>query len=221
MLQSNDIPYLTWAVWIILTAATLFALVTAHWSNVFVTVTALFLTLLPNVFSDRFQIRLPLTFLAAMSLFVFGTLFLGEVFDFYERFWWWDVLLHASSAVGFGIIGFLFVFYLFQGDRFAAPPIALATIAFALAITIGTLWEIFEFAMDQIFGLNMQKSGLVDTMWDLIVDSLGALLGAASGFFWLKGRQAGFSGMIEEFVQLNRTGFQKLAERSPARNKDP
>ena len=213
MFRRDDIPYLTWAVWIILGAATVFALLTEHWSNVFVTVTALFLTVLPPVFSSRFHVRLPMAFLAAISLFVFATLFLGEVFSFYDRFWWWDVLLHVSSAIGFGIIGFVFVFYLFEGDRYAAPPWALALIAFSLAVTIGVLWEIFEFAMDQLFGLNMQKSGLVDTMWDLIVDCGGAFFGAASGFAWLKGRHSGFSDVIEQFVELNRTAFVKWRAR--------
>jgi hypothetical protein len=67
--------------------------------------------------------------------------------------------------------------------------------------------------MDQIFGLSMQKSGLVDTMTDLIVDCVGAFIGAASGFFWLKGTQLGPMGMIEQFVQLNRRGFQNLRTR--------
>jgi hypothetical protein len=213
-MRFDRIPYLTWAVWIILIAATVFALLTEHWSNVFVTVTALVLTVMPSVFSRRFQIRLPLSFLAAISVFVFATLFLGEVFDFYNRFWWWDILLHGSSAIGFGIIGFLFVFYLFQGDKYAAPPWAMAMIAFCFAVSIGALWEIFEFAADQFFGLNMQKSGLVDTMTDLVVDSAGAFIGAISGFFWLKERQIGFTGMIEEFVQLNKSGYRRLREKA-------
>ena len=209
-LRSKDIPYLTWIVWIIMVGAGVFALLTQHWSNVFMIVTALFFTVLPAIFSRRFAIRLPLSFLAAISLFVFGTLFLGEVFDFYERFWWWDILLHGASAVGLGIIGFVFVFYLFEGDKYAAPPWALAFIGFCFAVTIGAVWEIFEFAMDQTFGLNMQKSGLVDTMTDLIVDCIGAFIGAFSGFFWLKGTQLGPSGMIEEFVVLNRRTFERL-----------
>ena len=215
-LKYEDIPYATWIVWIILLGAGVFALLTAHWSNVFMIVMAFFFTVLPAIFVQRFEIRLPLSFLAAISLFVFGTLFLGEVFDFYNRFWWWDVLLHGASAVGLGIIGFLFVFYLFQGDRYAAPPLALAFIGFCFALAMGGLWEIFEFGMDQIFGLNMQKSGLVDTMTDLIVDAIGAMIGALSGFFWLKGQQMGPMAMIEEFVQLNRRGYQKLKERRPS-----
>ena len=217
-MRYEDIPYATWIVWTILAGATVFAIWTGHWSNVFVIVTAFLITLLPAMFSRRFQIRLPLGFLAAISLFVFATLFLGEVFDFYNRFWWWwDVLLHGISAIGFGIIGFLFVFFLFQGDRYAAPPWALAVIAFAFAVAIGTLWEIFEFGADQILGLNMQKSGLSDTMSDLIVDSLGAFTGAISGFFWLKGRQAGLAGMMDEFIALNRDLFSRIRERTKQR----
>ncbi|NNE89867.1 MAG: hypothetical protein HKN27_17500 [Silicimonas sp.] len=213
-MRRSDIPHATRVVWFVLAGASVFAVLSGHWSNVFVIVTAFFLTLLPTVFSDRFQIQFPMAFLAAISLFVFATLFLGEVFDFYNRFWWWDILLHGISAIGFGIIGFLFIFFLFEGDRYAAPPWALALIAFVFALSIGTLWEIFEFGMDQIFGLNMQKSGLSDTMTDLMVDGLGAFTGAISGFFWLKGRQVGFSGMIDEFITLNRDMFSKVRERT-------
>lgn len=216
-MKPRRIPALLWLVWIILGLATVFAVFSQHWSNLFVTFVALLLTILPIVFSDRYKIRLPNTFLVGIALFVFGTLFLGEIFDFYERFWWWDLVLHGTSAVGFGVFGFLFVFYLFEGDRYAAPPWALGMIAFCFALAMGALWEIFEFAMDQIFGLNMQKSGLVDTMTDLIVDTVGALIGAISGFFWLKGRQVGVAGMIEEFVQLNRQGFRKLRDKAGSR----
>ncbi len=219
-LRYEDIPYLTWAIWVILIGTGIFALATAHWSNVFMIVMALSFTVAPAAVSQRFAIRLPLSFLAAISLFVFGTLFLGEVSGFYERVWWWDMLLHGASAVGLGIIGFVYVFYLFEGDKYAAPPWALAFIGFCFAIAMGAIWEIFEFAMDQLFGLNMQKSGLNDTMTDLLVNTVGAMIGALSGFFWLKGRQLGPMGMIEEFVQLNRRGFQKLKDkRTPTLNK--
>jgi hypothetical protein len=213
----QNIPYLTRIIWGILAVATVVALATGRWSTAFVSVTAILMTVLPAIFSERLRIALPLGFLAAISVFVFATLFLGEVFDFYERFWWWDILLHGFSAVGFGIIGFLFVFYLFEGDRYAAPPWALGLIAFTFALSIGALWEIFEFAMDQIFGLNMQKSGLIDTMWDLIVDTGGAAMGASAGFFWLKGRNSTLTALIEEFVDRNRTLYRKLRRRRRGR----
>lgn len=215
-----DFPYLTWIIWSILLAAAVLAVFEQRWTQVFVSVISMILILLPGIFSERFNVRLPLSFLAAISLFVFGTLFLGEVFDFYERFWWWDILLHGLSAIAFGLIGFLFVFYLFQGDTYAAPPWALGLIAFCFAIAIGVIWEIFEFLMDQSFGMNMQKSGLTDTMGDLIVDSLGAGFGALSGFLWMKGKSAGLSGMIDEFIELNKSGYKKLKQRAKRSNDD-
>ena len=216
-MKIGPVPYATWIIWAILSVATVFALVTQHWSNVFMIVTALFLTVLPAILSRRFMLRLPLTFMAAISIFVFATLFLGEVYAFYDRYWWWDVVLHGFSAVGFGIIGFIFMFYLFEGDKYAAPAWAISFMAFSFAVMIGAVWEIFEFGMDQLFGLNMQKSGLIDTMWDLIVDCIGAAIGALSGFFWMKGHQVGPAGMVKEFVELNRRNFRKLRDKRDER----
>lgn len=210
-MRLREFPYVTWAIWAVLAVDTVAAIATQRWSVVFVAVTVFILTILPAIFVERFQVKLPLSFVGAISLFMFGTLFLGEVYDFYERYWWWDILLHGASAMGFGIIGFLFVFYLFEGNKYAAPPIAVSFVAFCFGVTIGTLWEIFEFGMDQVFGLNMQKSGLIDTMGDLIVDAIGAAIGATAGFFYLKGRQlGGLPGLIAEFLRLNRRYFKKI-----------
>ena len=206
-------PVVTMVIWAVLAVAAIAGLVLERWSVAFISVTVIGLTLLPELFVSRFQVKLPKSFLAAISLFLFGTLFLGEVFDFYERLWWWDILLHGGSAIAFGLVGFLFVFFLFEGDKYAAPPIALAFVAFCFAMTIGALWEIFEFTMDQTFGLNMQKSGLMDTMGDLIVDAIGATVGAASGFIYLKSRSAGGPvAAIREFIRLNRHHFRKSRE---------
>ncbi|WP_112324087.1 hypothetical protein [Oceanibium sediminis] len=192
-------------IWAILALSMLYALWTARWSLAFVSLATMVLSVLPRLFVERFNIRLPLTFLTVITMFVFGTIFLGEAFDFYERYWWWDVVLHGGSAAGFGLIGFLFAFMLFEGDRYAAPPWAVAFIAFCIAVTIGACWEIYEFAMDQIFGLNMQKSGLIDTMWDLIVDCIGAFLGALMGYLYLVGRAlGGITALIDTFMRLNK-----------------
>ena len=189
-------------------------LIEGAWSVVFLALTTFVLTLSPTRFARWLGIDLPPSFLLAIVFFLFATLFLGEVFDFYERYWWWDVALHFGSALGFGLVGFLFIFMLFEGDRYAAPPAAIAVLSFSVALSIGALWEIFEFAMDQIFGMNMQKSGLVDTMTDLIVDTAGASIGAVSGYFYLKGRQLGGVGYaIDDFVQKNRRLYRKLRRR--------
>jgi len=201
------VVYLIWA---FLFGEALFSLWERQWNEAFVAGFTLALTLLPFVFKDRLGVRLPMTFGALIVVFLFATLFLGEVGDFYERYWWWDVVLHSGSAIGFGLIGYVLVFMLFEGDRFAAPPLALAFLAFSIAVSIGAIWEIFEFSMDSIFGMNMQKSGLVDTMWDLIVNTIGASIGALAGFLYQRGKHfLGLSRMIEQFVRANAKLFRK------------
>jgi uncharacterized membrane protein YjdF len=110
-------------------------------------------------------------------------------------------------------MGVVFALTLFEGDKYAAPAWAVSVIAFSFALAIGALWEVFEFAMDTVFGLNMQKSGLMDTMGDLIVDTIGAAIGALAGFAYLKGRERwGLSAMIAEFVRRNRAMFRKASK---------
>lgn len=204
-------PFFVQLVWATLLFAALVALVEARWSLAFISVATFVLSLVPVFFARRFGIKLPARFVAAIVLFVYATIFLGEAFDFYTRYWWWDVVLHGGAAMGFGLVGFLFVFMLFEGDRYAAPAWAVAFITFSFSVTLGAIWEIFEYAMDVNFGLNMQKSGLVDTMWDLIVDVIGASFGAAAGFFYLKGQDlGGMSGIIAEFVDANRRFFRRF-----------
>ncbi len=202
--------YVVYLIWMFLAGEMLVSLWLTQWSVAFVAAFTLGLSLLPALFAERFGVRLPMTFAALVVVFLFATLFLGEIGDFYERFWWWDVLLHSGSAIGLGLIGFVLVFMLFQGDRFAAPPLALAVLSFCIAVSMGALWEIFEYSMDQIFGLNMQKSGLEDTMWDLIVNTIGASIGAIAGYNYLRGRGfAGLARMIDQFVQTNKKFFRK------------
>jgi hypothetical protein len=205
----------TYAVWTVLFGAILSGLATANWSLAAIGLVTILLTLLPVLFSDRFGVKLPVSFVSMIVVFIFATIFLGEAHDFYENYWWWDILMHGGSAVGFGLFSFLLVFMLFEGDRYSAPPIAIAFITFSCAVAVGVTWEIFEFSMDQLFGLNMQKSGLADTMSDLIVDCVGASLAAAAGFFYLKGRElGGLTGFIDEFTALNKQFFSKLGRQS-------
>jgi hypothetical protein len=207
----------TWlakAIWALLVFFLVDALIVGNWPLAFVSLATLLLSMAPVFVARWAEIVVPPSFVAAIVVFIGGTLFLGEVFDFYERFWWWDIAMHAGSAVGFGLIGFVLVFMMFQGDRYAAPPLAIAFFAFCFALAIGAMWEIFEFGMDQVFGLNMQKSGLMDTMGDLIIDMIGAGLGAASGFAYLKGRAyGGFTGVIDEFIRRNPRLFRRLRDK--------
>ncbi|WP_298435119.1 hypothetical protein [uncultured Jannaschia sp.] len=176
---------------------------------------SLLLSIAPVLLARRFRIILPLPFVLALAGFLAASLLLGEAFDMYERVWWWDIALHGAAAVGLGMAGFLFVLMLFEGDRFAAPVWALTAIAACIAVTLGVLWELFEFGMDRTFGLSMQKSGLRDTMGDLVADLVGSLIGALTGALYLTGRKLGMAtALMGQFVRINRRHFRGRPHRS-------
>lgn len=194
----------TYIIWLLLLAAATSALIEGVWSVLFIALATFALTLIPILGQTWTGVILPEGFVAGIVAFITGTIFLGEVADYYERFWWWDIAMHAGSAVGFGMIGTIVVLILVGGNRLDASPRLGALLAFTFAVAIGALWEIFEFAMDQTFGLNMQKSGLNDTMSDLMVDCVGAAIGASAGYAYLKwGGRRGLAAIIKAIADAN------------------
>jgi len=173
-----------------------------------ITLWILFITFAPLMLEKRFQVFIPPEFVALSIAFVFASLFLGEVHGYYERYWWWDIVLHTSSGFLLGIIGFLLVYVL---NEMAAVDLHLkpgfvAFFAFLFALGIGTIWELFEFSMDTFFGMNMQKpmlgdpSGLTDTMLDLLVDAVGALIISILGYGYIK--SAKNESFLERWIHL-------------------
>ncbi|MGJ8623093.1 MAG: hypothetical protein ACSHW1_09960 [Yoonia sp.] len=202
--------YFVQFIWALLILSAGVSVIEGRWPMVFVALATLSLSVAPVLLASRLDITLPVPFVAAVTLFVVASIFMGEAFDFYERVWWWDLALHGSSAIGFGLVGFVFVLMMFEGDRFAAPPWALCLMAFGLAVTVGACWEIFEFLMDRWFDLNMQKSGLQDTMEDLMVDVIGAAFASWLGYAYLRAKDRSFwTWPIDRFVALNKKLFRK------------
>lgn len=201
---------LTYLMWAALFGETVISLATGRYSTAFIGALTFGLSLLPILAHRFFGIRFPAGFVAATVFFIIATLFLGEVGGFYERYWWWDLLLHSGSAIGFGMIGTVLVILLLGGTRLEASAFLASVFAFTFALSIGALWEIFEYGMDQAFGLNMQKSGLDDTMGDLIVDCIGGLVGASAGYTYIKlGPRGRLSGAIGLFVEQNFRSFRR------------
>ncbi len=180
-----------------------------NYSMMFLTVLTLLLTFLPYLFERKYKISLPVEIVLATVLFIYATLFLGEVRGFYQLFWWWDLVLHAGSAIVFGLVGFTILYILYKAERLKARPGLIAIFSFSFAIAIGAIWEIVEFAIDSIFGINMQKSGLSDTMWDLIVNTAGAGLASVGGYFYLKGKGNFIGSIAEKFVDENKRFLKK------------
>ena len=195
-----------------------FLLLDARWLSLFL-VTLIIATLLaPTLFRKKLDVDLPVEFHFTAVIFIFASLYLGEIQSFYQRFWWWDIALHASAGLLMGIVGFLLVYLLNASKRVELhmTPGFICLFAFFFAVTIGTLWEIFEFSVDRLFGLNMQKpmlgdpSGLTDTMWDMIVNALGAFIISFMGWWYLKRGQSFFvKDLIRTFIQKNPALFKK------------
>lgn len=168
------------------------------------------LTLAPVVF--RMPVEIPSEVQIVALLFVFASLFLGEVRDYYQRFWWWDAALHTTSGLLLGMLGFMFV-YILNEDRnvdLHMRPSFVALFAFFFAVGLGALWEIFEFGMDEFAGTNMQPavpgdpSGLTDTIHDLIVDSVGAAIVAVGGWRYLaRARTSRVDNWAQRFIRRN------------------
>lgn len=183
-----------------------------QWLNTATIAGILLLTFLPRLFSRRFKVLIPAEFELITIAFVFAALFLGETRGYYGRFWWWDIALHATSGGLLGILGVLLIYILNENPRIDLhmKPGFVAFFAFCFAVAVGALWEIIEFAMDQLFGMNMQKpmfgdpSGLTDTMWDLIVDAIGALVVSSVGYVYMKrGMKSIIERSIARFIEGN------------------
>ena len=203
---------ITLVIQLILLLGLVLSLLQGNWLNSAVILGISLLTLLPVVTKRRFNVFIPPEFELIAILFIFLSLFLGEVHGYYFRFQWWDKVLHLGSGFLLGILGFLLVFVLNEdGDvDLHLSPRFVAVFAFAFAVALGAIWEIFEFSMDSLFGLNMQKSGLVDTMWDLIVDTVGAIAISTFGYLYMRvGTDSFLERWIDGFIRDNPGMFKR------------
>lgn len=166
---------------------------------------------IPNMVVKKKNIQIPSNMYIFYLIFLYCSIFLGEVRDFYYKIPEWDTILHTFSGVMIGALGFSFVsmFNKTVDLHLKLSPFFVALFAFMFAVTLGVIWEIYEFTFDGLLGLNMQKfmvepgdimlvgrAALEDTMEDLIVDTLGALFISIAGYFSLKLK----NGWIEKFM---------------------
>ena len=216
-----------WVVMIIVAVLTIdlvIVLAEQQWLNAVLIVIIAALLLGSTLARARLSVRIPYEFQLMALLFVFAALFLGEVRSYYIRFWWWDIALHTASGFLLGIVGFLLVYVLNESRVIAMQmlPRFVALFAFLFAVSVGAVWEIFEYSMDQMVGTQMQKpmlgddSGLTDTMWDLIVDTIGAVSIALLGWWRMVSKRRFFiDDWIRKFVDQNPRLFRRrLQERA-------
>lgn len=195
------------------------------WENVFLTASVIALTLVPAFLDRKYKIVIPPEFQLIAAAFVFLSLFLGSAGDFYYKYWWWDAVLHTGSGFLLGIVGLLALFILNQTNRIPRDmkPAFVCFFAVTFAVFLGVLWEIFEFVVDRFTTANMQsqETGVVDTMQDLIVDTLGAVVVAAMAWAYSKtGRYSFIADGVKAFIVRNPQLF-RSSENADSQPKNP
>lgn len=155
--------------------------------------TLIFLLMLgPSILKRRYRLYLPFTLDLGMVLFIFLTLFLGGVGRLYDYIPFWDKFLHFQSGLLLGATGFVLVYILNENKKLKLDlsPIFVSIFAVTFSLSIGVIWEMFEFAGDAYFSAHLThhilwQTNNADTMWDLIADGAGALIVSVVGYFWM------------------------------------
>lgn len=179
--KENKLAAVTAAVFEIIIIATLImGILNGSKKNIFLCILAAGSILIPFAtayIAKRKAIVLPDSFNLIFLLFILSAQYFGELLSFYYRFWWWDLLLHGI----FGIYSVLVGAYITRGIISKTSGITekrfhffITVFAFSFSMTLGILWELFEFVGDYLFKTNMMKEGLTDTMTDLISSSVTA-----------------------------------------------
>lgn len=207
-----------------------------NYESVFLCLLTLLLLVLPSIIQLKLRVELPTGLEIIILLFIFAAEILGEIRAFYVIIPGWDTMLHTMNGFLMAAIGFALVDILNREEKmsFKLSPLFMAVVAFCFSMTIGVVWEFFEFGMDQFFNLDMQKDwivngissvmldptggntptmitgitevvvngqelglggyldiGLIDTMKDLLVNFVGAVVFSIFGFLYVKSRGKG------------------------------
>lgn len=143
-----------------------------NYENVLLCVLTLVLFMLPSIFERRLHIDLPDTLEVIILLFIYAAEILGEISDYYIQFPYWDTMLHTMNGFLCAAIGFALVDILNREEKVSLhlSPFFMAVTAFCFSMTIGVLWEFFEFAMDQWLLFDMQKDTVVNTISTVNLD---------------------------------------------------
>ena len=129
---------------------------------------------LPSVAERRLHLRFPDFFVISVLAFVFSAEILGEINYYYVRIPLWDSLLHGISGFLFAAFGFAVADVLNRDTRikFSLSPVWLSLAAFCFSMTVGVIWEFYEFGMDTLFSYDMQKDTFITGFNSVLLDPL-------------------------------------------------
>lgn len=143
-----------------------------NYENVFLGVLTLILFMIPTIVDKKLNIKLPNVLETIILLFIFSAEILGEIQNFYGIFPFWDTMLHTINGFLCAAIGFSLIDILNQSEEFhlKMSPIFVALVAFCFSMTIGVLWEFFEFGADTFFKTDMQKDRISSSISSVLIN---------------------------------------------------
>ena len=146
-----------------------------NYENVFLCALTLVLLIMPSLVQITFKVELPTTLEIFILVFIFAAEILGEISEFYLVFPFWDTVLHTINGFLAAAIGFSMVDLLNRSEKIVInlSPLFMAIVAFCFSMTIGVVWEFFEFVMDQIIGYDMQKDTVIHVIRSVTLDPAG------------------------------------------------
>ena len=146
-----------------------------NFNNVFLCGLTLLLFVIPAIIEKKLNLALPDTLQILILLFIYSAEILGEINEFYIVIPYWDTILHTLNGFLCAAVGFSTIDILNQKEFFHATmsPLFVALVAFCFSMTIGVMWEFFEFGADKFLKYDMQKDVIVDTISTVKLDPDG------------------------------------------------
>ncbi|MGN1128369.1 MAG: hypothetical protein ACI4T6_05365 [Candidatus Flemingiibacterium sp.] len=171
--KSTFILYVVLRTLVILVAVRQFFI--GNYENVFLCVVTLFLFLLPVMIEKVFKVEVPSLLEGIVMVFVFAAEILGEINSYYTRFALWDTMLHVTTGFLAAAVGLSLVVILNRKKVFGLnlSPFFIAMVSFCFSMTIGVLWEFFEFSMDALFHTDMQRDTIITTISSTLLNPDG------------------------------------------------
>ena len=187
---------------LIVIASLVLAILRREYESAFVCVLVLVLFMLPFFIQKNFGIRLPGVLEIIILLFIFAAEILGELQSYFIQYPNWDTMLHMTNGFLCAAVGFSLIDILNRNAKikFTLSPVYVALAAFCFSMTIGVLWEFFEFSMDRLFHMDMQKDTIVHTISSVMLDPTNSNIpitidGITS--VAVNGQDLGFSGYLD------------------------
>ena len=187
---------------LIVRASLVSAILRQEYESAIVCVLVLFLLMLPFFIQKNFGICLPSTLEIIILLFIFAAEILGELQSYFIQYPYWDTMLHTTNGFLCAAVGFSLIDILNRDAKikFTLSPVYVALAAFCFSMTIGVLWEFFEFGMDRLFHMDMQKDTIVHTISSVMLDPTNSNIpitidGITS--VAVNGRDLGFTGYLD------------------------